>query len=410
MKNQFSICNSLLGRISHSALPNKCNLENATSFALFFNNKVDSIISSLPSVNFSSEPPNQVSDCHFHEFFVPSRSALVKLLKACNSSSSIDPIPLPLFKLIDEYIVDHLWEFIRESFATSSVPTSMKKAFVKPLLKRDNLDVDNLSNFRPISQLPLFSKVLERVVAGQISNFFDSHSILDNFQSAYTTHKSTETALTCITNDILSSDKGTLLILLDMSAAFDTINHKLLISRLSSTGIYGDALNWFASYLSCRSYSVCIEDSRSPNFQLIHGVPQGSVLGPILFNVYLAPLFKIFRRFPLIKYHSYADDIQFYIPSNSSSDPSSLDLLDKCFSELSFWFNKNSLKINKSKTQAIFIDPKTKIPFAPSHCIVLSGSSIPLSQSVVNLGVNFDSSFNLMSFINKKISSASYQL
>ena len=105
MKNQFSICNSLLGRIRHSVLPNKCSLENATLFALFFNNKIYSIIASLPSVNFSSESPNQVSDCHFHEFFVPSRFALVKLLKACNSSSSIDPIPLPLFKLIDEDIL-----------------------------------------------------------------------------------------------------------------------------------------------------------------------------------------------------------------------------------------------------------------------------------------------------------------
>ena len=178
-----------------------------------------------------------------------------------------------LFKLIDEHISDHILEFIRESFATSLVPTSMKKAFVKPLLKRDNLDVDNLSNFRPISQLPLFSKVLECVVADQISNFFESHSILDNFQSAYTKHKSTETALTCISNDILCSNRGTLLILLDMSAAFATINHKLLISHLSSAGIYGDTLNWFVSYLSDRSYSVCIEESHSPNFQLKHGVP-----------------------------------------------------------------------------------------------------------------------------------------
>ena len=131
---------------------------------------------------------------HLHYFQQKSRfhyrlSSLCEHLFRASIPSSIDPIPLPLFKLIDEYITDHLLEFIRESFATSLIPTSMKKAFVKPLIKRDNLDVDNLSNFRPISQLPLFSKILERVVVDQISNFFDSHSILDNFQSAYNKHK-----------------------------------------------------------------------------------------------------------------------------------------------------------------------------------------------------------------------------
>ena len=123
----------------------------------------------------------------------------------------------------------------------------MKKAFVKPLIKRDNLDVDNLSNFRPISQLPLFSKILERVVVDQISNFFDSHSILDNFQSAYSKHNYWND-FNCISNNILCSNKGTLLILLDICAAFDTLIHKFLISCLLSAGIYGDALNWFVSY------------------------------------------------------------------------------------------------------------------------------------------------------------------
>ena len=131
MKNQFSIGNSLLGRTLHYVLPNKGNLENATSFALFIKNEVDYIFVDLPSLNISFEPLDQVSEVWSH----PSSTLQTYWWADCR-------------------------EFIREFFASSLLPTSMKKDLVKPLLKRDNLDVDNLSNVRPTSQLHLFYKSL----------------------------------------------------------------------------------------------------------------------------------------------------------------------------------------------------------------------------------------------------------
>ena len=162
----------------------------------------------------------------------------------------------------------------------------MKIAVIKPILKKNGLDKNNLNNYRPISQLPVFSKLLERVVSQQIIKHIERHSLLHPNQSAYVPHRSTETALTRINNDILANNSGTIIIFLDMSAAFDTLNHRTLINRLVIIGFRDDALNWLKSYITARSWYVTIGKMKSKNVHLDYGVPQGSVLGPILFNIY----------------------------------------------------------------------------------------------------------------------------
>ena len=122
----------------------------------------------------------------------------------------------------------------------------MKKACITPLLKNEN-DSENPANYRPISQLPFFSKILERTVSNQISTFFEANSTFNQFQSAYIRGRSTETAITVVSNDIITNN-CTLLVLLDMSAAFDTLNHYVIINRLHQIGIRNSALDWFKSY------------------------------------------------------------------------------------------------------------------------------------------------------------------
>uniref|UniRef100_A0A8C6K929 Reverse transcriptase domain-containing protein n=1 Tax=Nothobranchius furzeri TaxID=105023 RepID=A0A8C6K929_NOTFU len=203
------------------------------------------------------------------------------------------------------------------SVAVSKFRSSTTSAVIHPLLKKPSLDPSLHSSFRPISKLPFISKILEKVVAKQLTAALDEHNIYDSFQSGFRRAHSTETALLRVSNDLLThSDAGdcSVLVLLDLTAAFDTVDHHLLLERLRDwVGLSGSALEWFSSYLSERSFSVAVSKFRSSTTSLTHGVPQGSVLGPLLFLLYLLPLQHILSSFKGISYHLYADDIQLYI-------------------------------------------------------------------------------------------------
>ena len=178
--------------------------------------------------------------------------------------------------------------------SSGHVPAAFKHAVVQPLLKKKNLDPSDLSNFRPISQLPFLSKALEKVVYLQLQSFLTSHGIHDIFQSGFRTGHSTETALLRVFNDLLlNADVGSpaVLVLLDLTAAFDTVDHPTLLHRLeNSVGVTGTALQWFKSYLTDRTFSVKLGDHTSTTAPLTCGVPQGSILGPLLFLLYILPL------------------------------------------------------------------------------------------------------------------------
>ena len=154
-----------------------------------------------------------------------------------------------------------------------------------------------MKNYRPVSNLPFVSKIVEKVVASRLNTHMAQNSILEPSQSAYRKHHSTETALLRVQNDILQAidrKKCVMLLLLDLSAAFDTIDHEILLQRLRvSGGVCGTALAWFRSYLSCRTQSVKILNTTLKPRLLRYGVPQGSVLGPLLFTLYSGPIAPI---------------------------------------------------------------------------------------------------------------------
>ena len=240
----------------------------------------------------------------------------------------VDSIPTFLLKLCFDELGPTIINII--NFSLSELrrifPSSFKQAIVHPLLKKPSLPDDDLNNFRPISNLNFISKILEKVnVASRIQSRLLSNSLSSSFQSAYRMFHSTETTLLAIHNDlILAMDRGevTSLILLDLSAAFDTVDHSILLHRLQHWfGLHGTSLDWFSSYLTSRSQAVSIQNSTSSFSNLSCGVPQGYVLGPLLFTLYTTPLGSVISR-NSIKYHLYADDIQLYIsftPSNSTS-------------------------------------------------------------------------------------------
>ncbi len=153
------------------------------------------------------------------------------------------------------------------SLISGTFPNSLKTAVVKSLLKKRHLDNTMLSNYRPISNLPFIGKIIEKVVFNQLNNYLNSIEYLDNFQSGFRVHHSTETALIKIINDIRpDSDTGkiSVLVLLDRSAAFDTVDHNILLERLENcVGLSGMALKWFRSYLEGRGYYVSIREHKS---------------------------------------------------------------------------------------------------------------------------------------------------
>ena len=184
----------------------------------------------------------------------------------------------------------------------------MKSAVVKPLLKKKSLDPNVLQRFRPVSNLPFESTLIEKLVLGQLFRHLDHNNLWHTFQSAYRPKHSTETALLRVLNDLLTaSDSGSIsiLTLLGLRAAFDTIDHSILLVRLESTfGIRDLALSFFCSYLQDRTQIVTVNEIKSSPSLLTCGVPHGSVLGPILFILYTQPLSDVTSHHS-VSHHNY---------------------------------------------------------------------------------------------------------
>ena len=199
---------------------------------------------------------------------------------------------------------------------------------------------------------------MEKVVHAQLKSFLDEHDVLEVFQSGFKTLHSTESALLRVFNDILlANDSGdhVILVLLDLTAAFDTVDHNTLVARLRHlVGIFGTALEWLRSYLADRSMSVSLGTSKSSSAPLPYGVPQGSILGPLLFSLYLLPLGSILRKHG-ISFHFYADS-QIYVPLKKKNAFSLTPLL-ACLEDIKAWMALNFLNFNEKKTEVMVFGP-----------------------------------------------------
>ncbi|XP_041467318.1 uncharacterized protein LOC121417647 [Lytechinus variegatus] len=281
----FSSINMLLNRNEH-VLPDtssSCKLANA--FCRYFTSKIKNIRrliddqNAAPLDNSASGPD---PPCELSQFCTLTEEEVLKLIKRSSSKSSpADPLPTWLLKRHISSFLPTLTELINASLSTGTFPAALGSAVITPVLKKPSLDKNNLQNYRPVSNIRYYGKLIESAVSVQLTKHIESNGLSDPMQSAYRAGYSTETALLRLQNYICTSldhQNAVGLISLDLSAAFDTVDKGILLKRLEeSFGITGCALHWFSSYFQSRKYHVRVNGAQSNVEDLKFGIPQGSL-------------------------------------------------------------------------------------------------------------------------------------
>ncbi|KAK6187422.1 hypothetical protein SNE40_005455 [Patella caerulea] len=328
----YKITNSLLKPRKAKVLPSVQNDASLSDqFSEFFHDKVSTIRQEL-SVN---KPTNIFTEKKFEgptleNFCLATEDEIRETIqKSASKSCSLDPLPTWILKKSEVELIPVITQIVNTSLVGAEVCETLKTAHVTPLIKKSTLDRNVLKNYRPVSNLSFISKIIEKIVLNRFKYHLCENNLQEKFQSAYKKQHSTESALLRVHNDIVCSldrKKPVSLVLLDLSAAFDTIDQSILLGRLETRyGISGDALKWFESYLNGRQSRIVIDTSQSMPKVLDFDVPQGSVLGPVLFTAYTAPIGDIIREMGL-DYHFYADDTQLYVELDPSPDTTTSEL------------------------------------------------------------------------------------
>ena len=340
-------------------------------------------------------------------------SSVKKIIKSIKSKSSgVDDIGSYFVKLAADYIAQPLTHIINTSFQHRKFPENWKRAVVRPIPKVNNPILP--SDYRPISLLTVFSKVLEKAAAFQIIEYLHKKSLQDPKQSAYRKNHSTTTALLKITDDIYNAlDDGelTLLVLLDYSKAFDTINHRILFAKLKALGFTFEAVSWVVGYLTDRKQKVKANSDESGWESIQYGVPQGSVLGPLLFTLVVHDISTCIKYG---NYHMYADDTKIYYHFKLNKINETLSNAKKDLDSISKYSERNCLNINAGKSKYIIIGSKINLQELKKlkmEDLKVGDNIIKRESEVKNLGLIMDEQFtwgkNTSSMVKKSYSKLS---
>ena len=413
-KRMFSVIDTLLGKSkSRIVPPGRDELELVTAFSNFFRDKVDNIRSSIGPTD--DVDVAQRVDCVLDSWRPVTIDEVKRIIMASPTKDcSLDPLPTKLLKECADPLLPYITHIINASLRSGSVPASFKEAKVTPLLKKPSLDPSEYNNYRPVSNLPFISKTLEKAVLCQFTTYLNENGLQGKMQSAYRPHHSTETALVRMQNDLieaLDDKKACILVLLDLSAAFDLVDQAGLLKSLRGEfGVRGTALQWFASYLDGRKQRVSIGQQNSESVELNSGVPQGSVLGPVLFTVYTSSLALILDNHS-VQYHFYADDTSLYLTFNLNEIDSAITRMEKCIGDVKKWMAAKHLKMNDSKSNFIIIASKRMLKTLPSKPDLKIGSVILKSEDAVkSLGVFIDQYISMETHISNTCRIAFYHL
>jgi Reverse transcriptase (RNA-dependent DNA polymerase) len=391
---------SYYARLLNPSLPSKILWKNLKSIGVT-ENQHDSgpIIFSPDQLNnfYCSSPvvdtpgtnlEQQSAECNQFSFQTVSLSVVKCAVRSIGSEAvGLDNIYLKFIKLFLSYILSPLTNILNTSISSKLFPNDWKTSKIIPVPKMKDPSI--LKDYRPISILPVLSKALEIVMRDQMISFCEEKGLLTPFQSGFRSGHSTTTALLKITDDILMDlDRKllTILVLLDFSKAFDTVNHDLLLRKLKSFYFFSEsAINFIRSYLSDRTQAVFANGSLSNFLPVTQGVPQGSVLGPLLFSLFINDIIKsIFFS----QYHIYADDVQIYLSGPITEIVEIVDKINSDLKNIANWSSENGLSLNSLKTQAMIIAKEIPVSLPPVKVV---DDIIPYSSKVKNLGIIMNS-------------------
>lgn len=348
-KDKWDLINKIIGKEKKVVLPNVADDDKlAHNFNIHFTNIItnQSFIDNNEFKKFIFFNPNTFV------FYDVSDSEVLETINSfpVNKSCDYDGLNFKILKFLLDKNVNFFTNFINKSFHNGIFPDVLKRATVTPIFKSGDKNI--LHNYRPISILPSFSKLIEKIISNRIYNFLNNSHFFAENQFGFMKNRSTTDALLDFSNFIYNSinnNKKTLAIYLDISKAFDSVNHNLLIQKLQAAGIRENCSNWFISYLSNRMQRVKIGNSFSHYSKLDKGVPQGSTLGPLLFLIFINDLCKLKLNGKMI---TYADDSVLLYSSHD------LDLLkqdvEKDLMTINNWFSINDLILNLNKSKFMF--------------------------------------------------------
>ena len=356
-KNLHNILRSLTKQKEENPMPStRTPSDVPNTFADFFLNKIKKIREQFQNQStkrkYSRKYPKITS------FRSLDKKEIGNIIENMNPTTCMsDPCDTRFLLRFKDIIIDAITKMINQSLATGEFLDDWKMAIVRPLFKGPNLGTE-LKNHRPISNLSFLSKIVEKAAQLQLQEHFDQHSLLPKHQSAYRQHHSTKTALLNICDNILKNmedGKCTSIVSLDLSTAFGMVNHTILLEVLNCYfGITEHALSWISSYLSSRRFQVQVGHLTSKRVEIDFSVPQGSILGPILFNCYASTLMEIIPERKDSFLSGYADH-HAIIHSFNPDDNNINQIIENDIGKIKTWMEENQLKMNDAKTEFIVI-------------------------------------------------------
>ena len=364
------------------------NKKIANQFNIFFKSIGSSLASKFKEVK--TEDITVPYNPNTFQFKMVSGESVSKIISSLdnNKSTGLDGVSVRVLKAGNPFFSGVLAKMMNKSMIQGKVPHHWKKKRVCPLFKEG--DDSDTNNYRPISILPIPMKIFEKVVNQQFSDFIANHHLIHNFQSGFRKMHSTDTAVLEVSDYILSelsNGRHVGSVLIDFKKAFDTVDHTILLKKMFCYGFRDLSFDWVHSYLSDRTQSSQVNGVVSdPCLEEAYGVPQGSVLGPLFFLLYINDIHTIINCY----FHLYADDTILIQSANSATELKSL--LEQQLCEIDDWLKVNKLTINTSKTKTIFFGTKKRLSKYHSDNLIIKYKDVSLStEKVVKyLGVLFD--------------------